>query len=71
MYVKKIGSRAFHIYKVRYKIMQIAEIHKSCTCTYLTQALIELCGIRDGKIQCNILHQNEVCKLIDVLSNKL
>ena len=36
--------------------MGFAELHKSCT--YSTQALIELCGIRD----------NEVCTLIDVLS---
>ena len=46
--------------------MRFAEINKSCT--YSTQALIELCGIRDGTIQCNILNQNEVCALIDVLS---
>ena len=32
--------------------MRFAEIIKSCT--YSTQALIELCGIRDGTIQCNI-----------------
>ena len=46
--------------------MRFAEINKSST--YSTQALIELCGIRDGTIQCNILNQNEVCALIDVLS---
>ena len=46
--------------------MRFAEINKSCT--YSTQALIELCGIRDSTIQCNILNQNEVCALIDVLS---
>ena len=46
--------------------MWFAEINKSCT--YSTQALIELCSIRDGTIQCNILNQNEVCALIDVLS---
>ena len=45
--------------------MRFAEINKSCT--YSTQALIELCGIRDGTIQCNILNQNEACALIDVL----
>ena len=48
--------------------MRFAEINKSCT--YSTQALIELCGIRDGTIQCNILNQNEVCALIDVLSTQ-
>ena len=48
--------------------MRFAEINKSCT--YSTQALIELCGIRDGTIQCNILNQNEVCALIDVLSTE-
>ena len=62
MYVKKIGSRAFHSETK----MRFAEINKSCT--YSTEALIELCGIRDGTIQCNILNQNEVCALIDVLS---
>ena len=64
MYVKKIGSRAFHS-KMK---MRFAEINKSCT--HSTRALIELCGIglRDGTIQCNILNQNEVCALIDVLS---
>ena len=46
--------------------MLLAEINKSCI--YSTQALIELCGIRDGTIQCNILNHNEVCALIDVLS---
>ena len=48
--------------------MRFAEINKSCT--YSTQALIELCGIRDGTIQCNILNQKEVCALIDVLSTE-
>ena len=46
--------------------MRFTETNKSCT--YSTQALIELCGIRDGTIQCNILNQNEVCALRDVLS---
>ena len=51
--------------------MRFAEINKSCT--YSTQALVELCGIRDGTIQCNIqvLNLNEVCAVIDVLSNRL
>ena len=44
--------------------MRFAKINKSCT--YSTQALIKLCGIRDGTIQRNILNQNEVCALIDV-----
>ena len=61
-----IGSRAFHIY---YKVkMRFAEINQSCT--YSTQALIELCGIGDATIQCNILNQKEVCALIDVLSTE-
>ena len=38
--------------------MRFAKIDKSCK--YSTQALIGLCGIRDGTIQCNILNQNEV-----------
>ena len=46
--------------------MYFAEISKSCT--YSTQALIELCAIRDGTIQCIILNQNEVRVAIDVLS---
>ena len=46
--------------------MRFAEINKSCT--YLTQALIELCGIRDGTIQCNILSENEVYAIINALS---
>ena len=58
MYVKKIGSLG----KVK---LRFAEINKPCT--YSTQVLIELCGIRDGTIQCNILNQKEVCALIDVL----
>ena len=61
---KKLFSGLSHLLgKVK---MRFADINKSCT--YSTQALIELCGIRYGTIQCNILNQNEVCALIDVLS---
>ena len=47
--------------KVRLKNQQKSIYSKSC------QDIIELCEIRDGLLSCDILSNDDICKIIDII----